>query len=91
MTFAIKGSCTYYVFLALQDIPDILGYQLGIECQFVKTYNNLNLARYQKIFQNRFVNNLVICKIVFVCPGHHPVKAHVWSFENESKTQIKAK
>ena len=77
--------------MAPLDIPDISGCQLGIGCQFVKTYNNENPATNKKIFQIRFVSDLDICEIVIVCPGQYHVKAQVWSFENLSKTQIKAK
>ena len=73
------------------DIPDISGYQLGIGCQFVRALFNENPATYKRIFQIRFVSNLDICKIVIVCHGQHHVKAQVWTFENMSKTQIKAK
>ena len=37
-----------------------------------------------------YVLGLDICKIVIICPGQHQVKAQVRSFENVSKTQIKA-
>ena len=78
-------------FLASKDISDISGYQLGIGCQFVKTYSKENPAKNQNIFQVRFVSNLDICEIVTVFPGQYHVKAQVWSFENTSQTQIKAK
>ena len=78
-------------FLAPLDIPDISGYQLGIESQIVKTRNTENHAINQKIFQIRFVSSLDICKIVILCPGQHHVKAQVWSSKKVSKTQIKAK
>ena len=64
---------------------------MGIGCQFVRTYSYENPDNNQKIFQIRFVSNLDICEIVIVCPGQYHVKAQVWSFEDVSKTQIKAK
>ena len=77
--------------LAPLDIPNISGYQLGIGCQFLKTYSRENPAKNQKTFQIPLMSNLDICEIVIVCPGQYHVKAQVWSFEDVSKTQIKAK
>ena len=77
--------------MAPLDTPDNPGYQWGIVCQFAEADNKENPATNEKIFHIRFVSNLDICKIVIVCPGQHDVKAQVWSFENVSKTQIKAK
>ena len=34
------------------------------------------------------MSNLDIRKIVIVCPGQQHVKAHNWSFENKSKSQM---
>ena len=63
--------------LAPQNIPDILGYQLGFGCQCVKAYNSENHVTNQKILQIHFVSNLDICKIVILCPGQQHVKAQV--------------
>ena len=61
-------------------ISGISGNQVGIGCQFVKTYNTEIPGIQQHIFKIRFVSNIDIYQIAIACPGQHHIKAQVWSF-----------